>query len=86
MNNSDTIHSKMEEMFCTRPWRGVVSVDEALAYAIHYRDCLPPAEQELYDEQILSGRHPSNAQELIEIMRERGYFATKELATTAAGV
>ncbi len=85
MNNEELIISKMEEMFRARPWRGVVSVDEAIVHAIQYREGLPSAEQELYDEQILSGRHPSNAQELLEIMRERGYFATKELATTAAG-
>lgn len=71
MNQEEIILSKIEELFRTRPWAGVISLDEAIADAQTYRAGLDTEEKAAFDEQILLGIHPSRAIEAVELMSGR---------------
>lgn len=71
MNHDQMIEAKIEELFRQRPWGGVISLEEAIAYAIAYRRGLSETDRQVYDKQILLGRHPSKAMETVEIVSGR---------------
>jgi hypothetical protein len=71
MNHEDRIHRKIAELFHQYPWRGLISVEEAIADAIRYRSQLCDADRALYDEQIELGVHPCAALQTVEVVSGR---------------
>jgi hypothetical protein len=71
ISEDSIIHATIEKAFRTHPWRGVISVEQAIADAIAYRAGLNPVERARYDEQVVAGRHPIKALETIEILGGR---------------
>lgn len=82
MSEDIIIEDRIEQAFRTHPWRGLIPVEEAIADAIRYRQSLCTEDRKVYDQQILSGRHPSKALETVEILSGRdmpqGAETTKE--------
>ena len=78
MTTDKQVRAKMEETFRTSSWEGFISKEEALAQLICYRNELNEQERRLYDEHILRGHHPSNAAQLLELMRDAGMIPTEE--------
>ena len=71
MAKNDNIEPRIEQAFRAHPWRGILSLEEAIADAIRYRCELSEQDRQLYDQQILAGRHPVKALETIEILSGR---------------
>lgn len=78
MTTDEQVRAKMAETFRVRPWAGFLPKEEVLAQLLCYRDSLPDEEKALYDEQILSGRHPSTAAETLELMRDAGLLSPEK--------
>jgi len=83
MDKSDSIETMIERAFRSNPWRGVISVEEAIADAIRYRCELNQQDRTVYDEQILAGRHPIKALETVEILSGRNQPEGTDLIATA---
>jgi hypothetical protein len=71
MQDDRVIEAKVAQLFRCYPWRGAITVDEAITDAIAYRKALSGPDRQFYDAQILSGRHPSKALEATEIQSGR---------------
>lgn len=78
MTTDKQVRAKMEETFRTSPWDGLISKEEALAQLLCYRNELNEQKRRLYDKHILRGHHPSNAAQLLELMRDAGMTPTEE--------
>ncbi len=78
MMNDEQVRAKMAETFRTSPWAGFLSKEEVLEQLLCYRDSLPDEEKALYDEHIMNGHHPSNAAQLLELMRDAGLLAPQQ--------
>jgi hypothetical protein len=68
MMDDRVIEARIEQAFRSKPWRGIISIEEAIADAISYRRGLNEEDRRLYDEQILLGRHPIKVLETVEIV------------------
>jgi hypothetical protein len=71
MEKNDSIEILIERAFRANPWRGIISVEEAIADAVRYRCELSEQDRKVYDEQVLAGRHPIKAMETGEILAGR---------------
>ena len=71
MNRDQAIRAKIEELYCLRPWAGVVPIQEAIAEAWSYRLGLDEQERQSFDEQIEMDIHPAIAMETMERLAGR---------------
>ena len=78
MTNDEQARAKMAETFRTSPWAGFLSKEEALAQLLCYRDGLSDEDRAMYDEHIMRGHHPSNAAQLLELMRDAGLLSSEK--------
>jgi len=86
MREDRIIEAKIEQTFRSKPWRGMISLEEAIADDIRYRLSLNEEDRRLYDEQILLGRHPIKVPETVEIVsgRDKPHGSETEKAVLSA--
>lgn len=70
-----TPQQELERLIAERyhqfPWYGGITIEEAIRGSIRYRQGLSEADRQLFDEQIMLGRHPIKALETVEIVSGR---------------
>jgi hypothetical protein len=71
MNHDDKIREICEQLFCTQPWSGVISTEEAMSEIWHQRMELNETDRQLFDDQVSMGIHPVRAMEAVELISGR---------------
>ncbi len=63
MTGDESIRAKIDNLYCSRRWAGVVPIQDAIVETWSYRLGLSELERGFFDEQIELGIHPALAME-----------------------